>query len=86
MQSMIDFRFQSRLPVVVIQCRGCPPATSAFAFAFGIIEGTGVSDMKKFEPSQIAAKIVSKASNTSGGFGRFLIEGARTHSGDHPVY
>jgi hypothetical protein len=57
---MIDFHFQSRLPVLVIFCRGCHPATSAFAFAFGIIGGTGVSDMKKVKPSQIAAKIVSE--------------------------
>jgi hypothetical protein len=90
MQDMIDFHFQSRLPVLVIFCRGCHPATSAFAFAFGIIGGTGVSDMKKVKPSQIAAKDSirgpQKASNTSGGFGRVLTERARTQGGDHPVY
>jgi hypothetical protein len=90
MQRMIDFHFQSRFPVLVIFCRGCHPATSALAFACGIIGGTGVSDMKKFKPSQLAIFDViegpQKASDTSSGFGRVLIEGARTRSGDHSVY
>ena len=52
MQSMSDFHFRSRLPALVIFRRVCHPATSAF----GIIESTGVSDMKKVKPSQITAK------------------------------
>ena len=86
MQIRIDFHFPSSLPVVIIFCRGSHPATSAF----GIVVSTGVSDMKKFKPSQLAIFDViegpQKASDTSSGFGRVLIEGARTRSGDHSVY
>jgi hypothetical protein len=85
MQSMSDLHFRSRLPVVIISRRGGHPAT----FAFDGIGGTGVSDMKKYKPSQLAIidviKGPEKASNISSGPSRVLREDARTQSGDHPV-
>jgi len=72
MQSMNTLHFGSGFPVVLTPCRGCRPAT----LAFDGIGSTGVLDMKKVKPSQLAAnnrvKGPQKASNTSSGFSLVL--------------